>query len=488
MPMLKQILFNANTKELRMLRGKAIECISLIAVAVGKEKFAPDAKEVIEIMLATQNSITEADDPQTSFLLQSWARICRCLKEDFVPFLPHVMPSTLKSAKLDPDVTISETEQEETDGWEFINIGDKVVGIHTSSLEEKSTACNMLYCYAAELGEGFFPYVEEVARVLVPLTKFYYHDGVRSAAVSTLPFLLGSASEALKKNGAQGADKKYVVQLFHFMIGPLLDAVAEENDQEILLSMVETIAESISYLPEGGLSQELAKQIIDTSIGLLRDLFDRRTERAAKQREEDYDAEEEEKIEEEDTHDDEILSSLQEIFGNIAKITKPFYLGLFQEYLPLFLGLIKEQNKPSDRQVALCVFDDLIEHIGKDAFPYVQEFFPYILTYIGDKDAAVRQAAVYGIGVAVEKDGSYFATAISNIFNRLKAIISSNDSRSEEYILATENAISAAGKLINSGFLDKSQTLPLWLSWLPTTEDKIESKPIYRLFCQFVIR
>lgn len=38
MPCLKYIIQNANTEELKMLRGKAIECVSLIGLAVGAEK------------------------------------------------------------------------------------------------------------------------------------------------------------------------------------------------------------------------------------------------------------------------------------------------------------------------------------------------------------------------------------------------------------------------------------------------------------------
>jgi len=34
--------------------------------------------------------------------------------------------------------------------------------VRTSVLEEKATACNMLCCYADELKEGFYPYVEQV--------------------------------------------------------------------------------------------------------------------------------------------------------------------------------------------------------------------------------------------------------------------------------------------------------------------------------------
>ena len=66
---------------------------------------------------------------------------------------------------------------------ETLTIGDKRIGIRTSVLEEKATACNMLCCYADELKEGFFPWIEQVAQLMVPLLKFYFHEEVRKAAV-----------------------------------------------------------------------------------------------------------------------------------------------------------------------------------------------------------------------------------------------------------------------------------------------------------------
>jgi len=246
MPFLKNILSNANTKEYRTLRGKAMECCTLIGVAVGKDKFYPDAKEIMELMLKTQAVVLDNDDPQVGFLLQAWARVCRCLGKDFVPYLGHVMPSLLHSAKLSPDITISDQDNtQEQEGWEFIPVGDKRIGINTSVLEEKSTACNMLYCYASELQEGFFPYVDETAKLLVPLMRFFYHDGVRSAAVTTMPCLMTSASRYFAGAGAAQPDAMYIRNLFNFMFIPFLEAMKEEIDMEILVMGIESFVEVI---------------------------------------------------------------------------------------------------------------------------------------------------------------------------------------------------------------------------------------------------
>ncbi|KAH7432916.1 hypothetical protein KP509_07G046000 [Ceratopteris richardii] len=51
MPFLKVILINANDESNRMLRAKAIQYLSLVEMAVGKEKFGQDAKQVVEVLL-----------------------------------------------------------------------------------------------------------------------------------------------------------------------------------------------------------------------------------------------------------------------------------------------------------------------------------------------------------------------------------------------------------------------------------------------------
>ena len=46
---------------------------------------------------------------------------------------------------------------------ETIYLGDRKLSVRTSVLEEKATACNMLCCYADELKDGFYPYVEQAS-------------------------------------------------------------------------------------------------------------------------------------------------------------------------------------------------------------------------------------------------------------------------------------------------------------------------------------
>jgi hypothetical protein len=61
-------------------------------------------------------------------------------------------------------------------------VGEKRISIKTSILEEKALACNMLYSYAYDLNFFFLEYVEEVAKIMVPLLKFAYLEDIRESA------------------------------------------------------------------------------------------------------------------------------------------------------------------------------------------------------------------------------------------------------------------------------------------------------------------
>lgn len=50
MPLLRQILTHATDKTHHLLRAKALECISLVGMAIGRERFRTDAHQVLQYM------------------------------------------------------------------------------------------------------------------------------------------------------------------------------------------------------------------------------------------------------------------------------------------------------------------------------------------------------------------------------------------------------------------------------------------------------
>lgn len=91
----------------------------------------------------------------------------------------------------------------------------------------------MLVTYARELKGGFADYVEQTAHLMVPMLKFYFHDGVRTAAAEALPELL----EVAKVKGAE-----FVAGMWRYMLKELLKAIETEPENDVLSEMLWSLA------------------------------------------------------------------------------------------------------------------------------------------------------------------------------------------------------------------------------------------------------
>ncbi|TYI48477.1 hypothetical protein E1A91_D13G251200v1 [Gossypium mustelinum] len=495
MPYLKALLVNATDKSNRMLRAKSMECISIVGMAVGKEKFRDDAKQVMEVLMSLQVSQRETDDPTTSYMLQAWARLCKCLGQDFLPYMSVVMPPLLQSAQLKPDVTITsadsdnDIEDSDDESMETITLGDKRIGIKTSVLEEKATACNMLCCYADELKEGFFPWIDQVALTLVPLLKFYFHEEVRKAAVSAMPELLRSAKLAMEKGMAQGRNETYVKQLSDYIIPALVEALHKEPDTEICASMLDALNECVQ-ISGPLLDESQVRSIVDEIKQVITASASRKSERAERAKAEDFDAEEGELIKEENEQEEEVFDQVGEILGTLIKTFKASFLPFFDELSSYLTPMWGKDKTPEERRIAICIFDDVAEQCREASLKYYDTYLPFILEACNDENPDVRQAAVYGLGVCAEFGGPVFKPLVGEALSRLNAVIQHPNASQPENVMAYDNAVSALGKicLFHRDSIDATQVVPAWLNCLPIKGDLIEAKVVHEQLCSMVER
>ena len=503
MPGLKGILQQGQAKEYRMLRGKAMECISLIGVAVGKEVFAQDAKEVMDLIIATQAASDAAqldsDDPQISFMLQACGRICKCLGEQFQPYLPYVIPPLLRSAQIDPELRVldhddDDDEEEEEEGVESVTValrggGHKRITIRTSALEEKATACTMLSTYAQELKEAFFPYVESVAQVLIPLIKFQYLDDVRTASMSAMPELLGATTSALK-NGVQGASPEIVMRLKDVMVVPILEQLASEPDVEALAQLLDSWNELIELgkeCPPARLNAEQLTKGLETCKKIISESMARREER---QQQEDPDEDDEDEAADEEEQEEILVQNVVESVGKYLEVyTSAEVLPIFDQLLlPLFSTMFQPARPASDKVAALCVFDDIVEHCSADggADHYVATLLPAYLQYASAEEVGVRQAAVYGLGVLAEHSRTADEATLQQAAAKLLEVVDHPLAFGEDNATASDNAVSALGKVCRRSEAIATHVLPRWLSKLPLGADKEEARSVHKALVEMV--
>ncbi|XP_046806157.1 importin-5 isoform X2 [Lucilia cuprina] len=486
MPCLKFIIQNANSEDLRMLRGKTIECVSLIGLAVGREKFITDAGEVMDMLLKTH---TEGDlpddDPQTSYLITAWARMCKILGKQFEQYLPLVMGPVMRTAAMKPEVALLDNDEvEDIEGdvdWSFINLGEQQnFAIRTAGMEDKASACEMLVCYARELKDGFADYAEEVVRLMVPMLKFYFHDGVRTAAAESLPYLLDCA----KIKGPQ-----YLEGMWLYICPELLKVIGTEPEADVQAELLNSLAKCIETLGPNCLNDEAMKQVLEIITKYMDEHFERADKRLAARNEEDYDDGVEEELAEQDDTDTYILSKVIDILHSLFVTNKAQFLPHFEHVVKHFVKLLDPARSWSDRQWGLCAFDDVIEFCGPASAPYQQFFTPALLQYVCDKSPEVRQAAAYGCGVLGQFGGEQFAVTCAQIIPLLVQVVNDPKSREPENINPTENAISAVSKILmynKSALQNVDEIINVWFSWLPVTEDSDEAPHIYGYLCDLI--
>ena len=165
MPLLKEIITKANNKDDRFFRCRAIECFTLIGMAVTADVYLVDAQECMQVLyqLYMDPSTAEDDDPTRGYIISAWGRICAVLKDQFFPYLEQIIPIAFSMAKLDPKLTYQDDKCYNVDiNDPENNITSGRMDIKTSVLSDKSSAVNLLCALATEMGESYFPFVAEI--------------------------------------------------------------------------------------------------------------------------------------------------------------------------------------------------------------------------------------------------------------------------------------------------------------------------------------
>lgn len=186
------------------VRGVTQDAVGTFATAVGKELFRPYLQDSLKIAFDALN----LDSPQMrECSILFFGTLSKVYAEEFVPFLPQIMPPLLASLGQTEDEDESESdatgkavagkgftvdddeEAEEESG--FVDIDDvdeddeEFFKVHTAVAIEKAVAADAV----AEIFEytklAFVPYLETAVRSLSLLARHFY-DPTRKAAATTL--------------------------------------------------------------------------------------------------------------------------------------------------------------------------------------------------------------------------------------------------------------------------------------------------------------
>ncbi|KAK5625482.1 hypothetical protein RRF57_001198 [Xylaria bambusicola] len=476
MPLLVNVLRRENDKEFRLLRAKAMECATLIALAVGKERLGDDTMTLVDLLANIQANITDPDDPQAQYLMHCWGRMCRVMGAEFLRFLPAVMPPLVELASAKADIQLLDTEDEieqlqQEEGWELVPLKGKMIGIRTSTMDDKHMAIELLVVYAQTLEGQFAPYVAEIMeKIALPGLAFFFHDPVRFISAKLVPQLLSSYKKAY------GPDSNELRGLWAGTVDKLLEVLTAEPAIDALAEMYQCFYESVEVLGKNCLTQEHMGKFIDGVYSAIEDYKDRVT-----QREEDRagataeDAEDEADdlllaIEDDQT----LLADMNKAFHSIFKNHGAAFLQPWERLMSIYESFLTSRD-PTQRQWGLCIMDDVLEYCGPESVRYAQSISTALLEGCKDSSAAIRQAAAYGIGVAAHHGGIHWSQFLASSLPYLFQVTQVPDARGDEAVYATENACAAIAKILhfNKQNVENPQAVVnQWVNTLPVTNDE----------------
>lgn len=365
-PAMKEIILKSITKEERTIRGKAVECISIIGLSVGSENFKADAHEVMQTLLQVAAAGMESDDPSREYIQEAFCRMCRTLKGEFMPYLPHLVPGVLEVLNVTPEV-INE-DHHEVEDMTIVSIADgKYTGLKTSVIEEMIQAADLLTTFIDILGAQFGEYLVPTAQSLLPLLSFPFSDDVKRSALSAMAEIF-SAARDLNANDSTGRQtlSMWVGEVLEKVFKDLSPSDEDTNVVDLELMVAETggLGKCLRNAGSGVLNVQQVAAVCEKVFSLMRESSQRRAEIATRKHDPEFDDEDIGRLEEEENSEQNLRSTLLEVIAAIMCYHPDYYL---QSGAPLCQKFIETHLHPNcladDRTLALYVCDDVLEHL-----------------------------------------------------------------------------------------------------------------------------
>uniref|UniRef100_K3WXC2 Importin N-terminal domain-containing protein n=1 Tax=Globisporangium ultimum (strain ATCC 200006 / CBS 805.95 / DAOM BR144) TaxID=431595 RepID=K3WXC2_GLOUD len=520
MPSLQQILLSCLHESTTTgspgsftLGGITLECISLIGLAVGKDTFRRESVEIMKIMAEMQNTPKIVGNEWIrTYLLQAWARCCKCLGKEFASYLPVVMPTLLFAAMqqaefevdpstLDDDDDSSLSTNGDNDDIQIAQVNDRCLSIRTSILEEKATACQLLTSMVTDLEETFFPYAEQVTQVLAPLMTDSVHSDIRSSSISSMPALVKCVAIASSNSEA-------IKQMVDFTLGRLVGALTSEPELDLVMNIMQSmklcISNALEHHPHVRLNEAQLKELVNGLLLVLGDSFQRRAVQRAQKVVDDGEEYEDIGRASEDggdgyDDDDETTENLEQelqfvmgdCIGSLAKTHGEQFFPVFQAILwEKILELSAEHCLAEDRKLALYILDDVLEYCGEPAMRETDVFLPLLIDVLKSSDGypPLVQAASYGMGICARLGRDRFAKHAELCLTLLRGVLMHPQARDPYHLNATDNAVSAFGLICEhqANVVDSATLFPQWLSLLPLRGDLEESVEVMKRLLRYV--
>jgi hypothetical protein len=449
----------------------------------------PFVTDLLAYFLTVRQEL-QPEDPFASVIEQSMPQFALYLQGNFRPYLPSILPDLLQKASAQVESQLSDAENSgQTAGnprevthtvqFELRGRGVKQLTVNSSALLSKIAACRTLMLLVKGLGDCFVDYLHPVIEAIGPLIHYQKNGSIRKYALATV--LAGI--EACRRH-------ELVVKAAIAFLLPEFDKAIHffslKNTSKLkrLIRSINSLLMCCIQLPTLGissvqpLSQTLGKQV---QMALSR--RDTRECELAKASQSPLHHSLYSDLKSADSVDVEITRRTMEFIEIGLKVFGKEYKGLFQQYFQAAYFGIFYKPRPHDNEIisAVCVLDHLAEYAEDLGLTNGSSFtIEHLLGCSAHPNIDIQQSAVYGLGVCAQiASPEVYRNYGDAIAGSLYKMLQNPLCRSAEYIVATECAVGALGKI---AIFQQRDLLEMWLQWLPISTEIEEAQSVNGLF------
>jgi len=483
---LGQYLFSTDESQFT-LRGRSLECLGHIAIAIGEENFA---RYFEHGMQSANTAIAIGDDDLKEHSYVFYANCAKVMKNHFTPYLSQLVPHLLQvvgESEIDDDAE-DEDDQDDDDEDEE---GDKMVSlnVHEGFINNKKAAITALGALAEHLKEVFAPWIQEVVlKLMQPVSGCIYshHGTIKGEAVVILQNLIqcGAAATGIKDQPPKG----FAIQLPENLSGLNNMAVSRcihimktEEDMEVVANASESIQGMLRTLGLAALTgpyeDEASNRTIVAMEALATTIIIYLQEKAPCQLAYIEDDEEDE----EDGSSTLVTDSISDLIGTLAKTMGAQFVPYFDAFVTHLLKYTKPDRPYTDKAMAIGCMGEVIGEIGPESIKYKDVLIPLLASGVADQTESVRRNSAFTIGALIRSSEGAMVPHFMQILQLLHPLCARRTTGTDTGGADVDNTLSTVAHMIrvSPDSVPLNQVLPVMLEALPLRADHLEGENVY---------
>lgn len=488
-PLMKNTIANCVSTEERTCRGKAIECISIIGMSIGKDVFVKDGIECMNALMQIMQEPSTPDDPVKEYIDEALGRLCTALGANFVPFLPTIVPLLLRSLEgnLKPF-------GEDSEDMTLLMGTEGAAGLRTSLVEELERTLILISTIAEELEDLYDDYIIPTANALMPILNYMLTGELKQKALHAMANLIKAKRMAIDK---KGGSKELLFEIVISTLNNVMNSLEKGRDDhteintpvDILTANADGLYKCLDNAGPGILNTNILMVVGQKLLQLIEESSKLKALYSKYRKSKNLDQDDILAIEEDEEAEQSYRSSLLELFGVIMKHHPEEFMQTCHTGCMQFIMTNLDKSHADDIAVALYLCDNMIEHLKSRIVPIWHQFLPHVFKYVESKNANVRQSACFGVSLLARlpEFAGMENDAAAKLANALR--ITHSASKHEQQA-ATDNAVAALGDIIRyhgNNLNECASYINLWLKSLPLKEDEAEGRRVHKSLMELII-